>query len=500
MSAQAQALLDELARAGVTVSRVVANSRAVQQGDVFLAYPGARTDGRSYIGDAIARGAAAVLWEQEGFVWPSEYLLPQIACSDLAGLAGDLADLLFDSPSAKMRVIGLTGTNGKTSSSQWIARALSQLRQKCGVIGTLGTGFPGELIDSVNTTPDPISLQASLADFAAQGAQAVAMEVSSIGLDQGRVNGVHFDTAILTNLTRDHLDYHGSMEAYAAAKARLFDWPELRVAVLNLDDPFGVEMVHHVEGKLPLVIAYTLNGVLPSLPQSVQVLAARNIQGTPTGMRFDVRWQNRSAEIEAALVGQFNVSNLLAVIACLLSGGHSLEEAGEAIRVLTPPPGRMQAVGGVMAPLVVVDYAHTPDALEKALVALRPTAEARGGRLCCVFGCGGDRDSGKRPMMGAVAFRLADCVLLTSDNPRSEDPQRILDEIQGGAPGAQQIADRAEAIHAALKTASADDVILIAGKGHEPYQEIAGHRHPFSDIEQARAALKSWTRNGGGAA
>jgi UDP-N-acetylmuramoyl-L-alanyl-D-glutamate--2,6-diaminopimelate ligase len=501
MNAQVEtrALLEELARVGVTVARVVADSRAVQSGDLFLAYPGARTDGRRFIADAIQRGAAAVLWEKEGFAWPEEFALPQIGCAGLGDIAGEIADQVYGSPSGKMRVIGVTGTNGKTSSSQWIARTLAHLHQRCGVIGTLGTGFPGELVEGLNTTPDPISVQAALADFASRGAQAVAMEVSSIGLDQGRVNGVRFDTAILTNLTRDHLDYHHSMEAYAAAKAKLFDWPGLRVAVLNADDPFGVELAHHLAGRLASVIAYTTEKVLPTLPGTVRVLAARSIQGTPTGMRFTVSWQGRSAEIEAALVGHFNVSNLLAVIAALLTGGHSLEEAREAILSLTPPPGRMQAIGGVMAPLVVVDYAHTPDALEKALAALRPTAHARGGKLCCVFGCGGDRDPGKRSMMGVLATRLADQVFVTSDNPRSEDPLAIINEILVGAPDARQIPDRAEAIRVALESASADDVILIAGKGHEPYQDVAGVKHPFSDIEQARLALRSWPHSGGAA-
>lgn len=496
---QARALLEELARAGLKPARVVADSRAVVAGDLFLAYPGVRTDGRRFIADAVQRGAAAVLWEKDGFAWPEEFALPQIGCEGLASLAGEIADQVYGLPSERMRVIGVTGTNGKTSSSQWIARTLAYLHQRCGVIGTLGTGFPGELVEGLNTTPDPVSVQAALAGFAAKGAQAVAMEVSSIGLDQGRVNGVRFDTAILTNLTRDHLDYHKTMEAYAAAKAKLFDWPGLRVAVLNADDPFGVELAHHLAGKLASVIVYTAEKVLPTLPGAVRVLAARSIQGTPTGMRFQVSWQGKSVEIEAALVGHFNVSNLLAVIAALLTGGHSLEEAREAILSLTPPPGRMQAIGGVMAPLVVVDYSHTPDALEKALEALRPTARARGGKLCCVFGCGGDRDPGKRPMMGALAVRLADQLVVTSDNPRSEDPLAIIAEILAGAPGAHSIPDRAEAIRFALDSASADDVILIAGKGHEPYQDIAGVKHPFSDIEQARSALKSWPRSGGAA-
>lgn len=489
----ARSLLDALAAQGVVVRRLTADSRAVEAGDVFLAYPGSRADGRRFIANAVAAGAAAVLWERDGHEWDAALAVPNLPCLGLSAIAGELAAQALDEPSRKLRLIGVTGTNGKTSCSQWIASALAQLGEPCGIIGTLGIGFPGKLTENLNTTPDSLVLHQSLADFLAHGARATAMEVSSIGLEQGRVNGAHFDIAVFTNLSRDHLDYHGSMQAYAAAKAHLFDWPELRAAVLNLDDHFGVELAERCAGRLPLTIGYTLGECPEQLPTGIRVLAASHVRDTPTGAHFDVFWSSERSEVETHLVGRFNVSNALAVMGTLLAAGHDLEDVVSAVRQLQPPPGRMQSLGGVMQPLVVVDYAHTPDALEKALEALRPTAHARGGRLVCVFGCGGDRDPGKRPMMGAAAARYADRVVITSDNPRSEDPGAIVEQVAAGAGSAAVcIVDRAQAIVEAVTHAGADDVILIAGKGHEPYQEVHGQRLPFSDSEQAKAALKRW--------
>jgi len=369
--------------------------------------------------------------------------------------------------------------------SQWIAQAFAQLERRCAVIGTLGCGFPGRLEESLNTTPDALTLHRLFAGYLAQGAQAAAMEVSSIGLDQGRINGVHFDVAVFTNLTRDHLEYHGSMEAYGAAKEQLFATPGLKAAVLNLDDALGRKIARDLAGSGIALSGYSLQAGTDAQ------LVAERIAATPRGLRFTAVTPQGRTEIEVPMVGEFNVANLLAVLGTLLASGVPLDRAAAVLRGLTSAPGRMQAVGGEGQPLAVIDYAHTPDALDKALTALRGTAAARGGRLVCVFGCGGNRDPGKRPQMGEIAARRADAVVLTSDNPRDENPQAILADIARGAPGARTIADRSEAIRAVLAEADPGDVVLIAGKGHEPYQEIAGRRLPFSDVDCAVAALAS---------
>jgi UDP-N-acetylmuramoyl-L-alanyl-D-glutamate--2,6-diaminopimelate ligase len=383
-----------------------------------------------------------------------------------------------------MFMAGVTGTNGKTSVTQWFAQAMSALGRRCAVIGTLGNGFPGELVPGPNTTPGAKVLKELLPQLAAQGAAACAMEVSSIGLHQKRVADVVFDVAVFTNLTRDHLDYHGTMESYAEEKRKLFDMPGLRAAVLNLDDPFGAALDEQLAGRLR-VIGYTLEEKV----SRGETLAARDLATTTTGIAFTLN----GVRIEAPVIGRFNASNLLAVIGALLAAGESLADIGGVLSRLTFPPGRMQAIGGENAPLVVIDYAHTPDALEKALTTLDDIAKARNGKLVCVFGCGGgvSRDPGKRPLMGAIAERLADEVLVTSDNPRDEDPLAILAAIAAGMKVKPAVEpDRARAIAQAISVADIRDVILLAGKGHEPYQEIAGIRHPFSDLEHARVALE----------
>ncbi len=484
---EAQRVLDELQRQGVTATGLCADSRALAAGEVFVAYPGARADGRRFIADAVARGASAVLWEPQGHAGETAIALPNVAVDDLQPLSGWLAHLVYGRPSEKLWTVGVTGTNGKTSVSQWIAQAFEQLGRRCAVVGTLGSGFIGALTESLNTTPDALTLHRLFAGYLAQGAQAAAMEVSSIGLHQGRVNGVHFDVAVFTNLTRDHLEYHGSMQAYGAAKEQLFATPGLKTAVLNLDDALGRKIALDLAGRGVRVIGYALNA---SAAMGIdEVLIAEGFAATPRGLRFTAVTPQGRADIQASLVGEFNVSNLLAVLGTLLASAVPLAQAAAVLRGLTSSPGRMQALGGEGQPLAVIDYAHTPDALDKALAALRDTASARGGRLVCVFGCGGNRDPGKRPLMGEVAARRADSVILTSDNPRDEDPQAILADIARGAPGPRVITDRAEAIRVALAEADARDVVLIAGKGHETYQEIAGRRLPFSDVDCAAAAL-----------
>jgi len=497
VSTPALMLLDELRKAGVTPTGITADSRRVGAGDVFAAWPGFTTDGRRYLRAAVEKGAAAVLWENGDGFQAETLPVPSLPVTGLRELSGHVADEIYGRPSAHLWLAGVTGTNGKTTVSQWLARALEDLGTRCGIVGTLGCGFPGQLEAGANTTPDALELHRMLAGFLVAGAGAAAMEVSSIGLDQGRVNGARFDVAIFTNLTRDHLDYHGTMEAYAAAKARLFALPGISTAVINFDDGFGLYQARRLADAGTEVIGYTQVASNASAVAGARVLVADRVQTSAAGLRFALLWEGESAEMQVRMVAPFNVSNLLAVIGALLARGIPLPEVLAVAGRLTPPEGRMQLVGGVGEPLVVIDYAHSPDALAKVLEAVRETAHARGGRLTCVFGCGGDRDPGKRPMMGEVARQLADRIVVTSDNPRSEDPAAIVEAVAGGAgAAAERIIDRAEAIRAAIGAAGADDVIVVAGKGHEPYQEIHGKRLPFSDLEQARAALAAWNTTG----
>jgi len=359
------------------------------------------------------------------------------------------------------------------------------------VVGTLGTGFVDGLAVTGFTTPDAIQLQRSLADLHRAGARAIAMEVSSHGLEQGRVDGTCFDIAVFTNLTQDHLDYHGTMAEYELAKARLFGWPGLRAAVINRDDAAGVRLLQNARADIE-TIEYGIDGEAAAQHGAKQWLRASNVRAHRTGTTFDVDGSFGHATVHAPTLGLFNVSNLLAVLGALLAAGVPWPDAIAHLEKLQPVSGRMERFGGEDGPLVVVDYAHTPDALEQTLRALAPITEARGGNLWAVFGCGGDRDPGKRPQMGAIAERLAPHVVLTSDNPRSEDPQHILDEIADGMENpraATQIEDRAAAILHAVRHADALDVIVVAGKGHESTQEIAGRKRPFSDQEHVRLAL-----------
>lgn len=487
MSAAAE-ILRQFATLGVEPIGVTDDSRLVQPGDLFLAYPGDVADGRRYIGDAIARGAATVVWESEDAAevdW-DELAVPNLAVAGLKSIAGPLAHAVLGDPSERMSLIAVTGTNGKTSCSQWIARAHPR---RCAIIGTLGAGFPGALSETGFTTPQATTLARCLAEFYKDGGDACALEASSIGIAEGRMNGAHVDIAAFTNLTRDHLDYHGTMEAYAAAKEQLFLWPGLRAAVLNLDDPFGVHLAASSNARLK--IGYTLANATASVDM---LLSARDIRSAENGLCFLLSAPQGECEVRSRVVGRYNVANLLAVAGVLLAAGLPFEQLGERLSALEAPPGRMQRCGGLGKPLVVVDYAHSPDALANALTALRDEAAARGGRLLCVFGCGGDRDHGKRPMMGEAAARLADAVLLTSDNPRSESPRAIIAEILAGAPGARVIVDRREAIATAIAEAKSNDVILLAGKGHEGYQEVAGAFHPFSDLAEADLALAAYGR------
>ncbi len=496
---QARQLLARLNGMGVVPKGIAADSRTVAAGDLFVACPGFSTDGRRFIADAVSRGAAAVLWEAEDGAWPPAVSAPNLPVQGLRELVGHLADQVFGEPSRRLWVAGVTGTNGKTTVSQWIARALQELGAGCGVIGTLGCGFPGQLEAGLHTTPDAVDVHRQLDRLERAGADATAMEVSSIGLDQGRINGVRFDVAIHTNLTRDHLDYHGSMENYARAKALLFARPEIHAAVINADDAFGRQQAELLLARDIPVIAYTLERARLGETAGAGYLLADNLITTAAGQHFELVWGDERIPMSPNSIGAFNVSNMLAVIGTLLARGVELSEAAGVVAHLAAPEGRMQLFGGIAEPLLVVDYAHTPDALAQVLAATRPTAEARGGRLVCVFGCGGDRDAGKRPLMGEVASRLADRVIVTSDNPRGEDPAAIIADIAAAAPGAETMLDRAQAIQQALDGASADDVVVVAGKGHENYQEAGGVRRPYSDLEQARLALAAWRAAAGAA-
>ena len=483
-----------LALGGVTAERLCSDSRTVRSGDVFVAYPGESADGRDYIAAAIGAGACAVICEHDGFKWDDAWTVPHVMVRGLRALAGPIAHIAYGRPSEALWVAGVTGTNGKTSTSQWLTQALGAAHHRAAVVGTLGLGFPGALEDNPNTTPDPIVLHAALARFLAAGADCVAMEVSSIGLDQGRVNGVAFDCAVFTNLTRDHLDYHGTMEAYAQVKMRLFESPTLTHAVLNLDDPVGVRIARAMRDRGVRRIGFSATAT--AAPIDVEtLLSARRVRYGTKGLEFAISDGASEVSIATTLVGGFNAANLLAVCGALLAAGIDLQHAAQLIARLAPVPGRMQQVTRAGGPMVVIDYAHSPDALDKVLAAGRELAAARGGRLIAVFGCGGDRDRGKRPQMGAVAARHADHVVVTSDNPRSEDPAAIVAAIVEGLAadlaGYEAIVDRREAIRQAITAARSADVIVLAGKGHEPYQEINGVRHPFSDAAEAAAALEA---------
>lgn len=463
------------------------DSRQIEPGDVFLAFPGQRTDGRRYIDQAIKRGASAIVWEPEGFDFPLQWQsLTNSPVPGLAGRLGGIADAFYCSPSRRLSLIGVTGTNGKTSVSTWIAQALTLAGQRTGIIGTLGCGYIGELKESGNTTPDAVTAHRQLARFVAEGAGACAMEVSSIGLEEKRCAGLYFDTAVFTNLTRDHLDYHGTMDAYGAAKKSLFQWDGLNLGILNVDDPFGRQIAEELVATGLSICRYSAVGE----DLNVEVRAT-NLIVRPDGLSFRLQTPDGGVHVETGLVGRFNAENLLAVASVLWHRGVSPARIAEIFWSLQPPCGRMQRLGGRAGiPLVVIDYAHTPDSLVQALVALGEQARVRHGKLKVVFGCGGDRDPGKRPLMGEAAARWSDEVWITSDNPRSESPAEIARAVQEGAPDARIEIERERAIAEVIRQADPRDVILVAGKGHEDYQEVQGVRIPFSDARVAADVLK----------
>jgi UDP-N-acetylmuramyl-tripeptide synthetase len=466
------------------------DSRKIAAGDGFIAWPGAVTDGRKHVPSALARGAAACLVEQEG-VEAFAFDLPAIAAyPQLKAGTGPIAAAYFDDPTEHLAVLAVTGTNGKTTTAWWLAQALSNVRAQaggspyaCGLIGTLGTGRPPN-VDFVGlTTPDPVLLQRQFRRFLDDGLKACAVEASSVGIVERRLDGTHIRVAVYTNFTQDHLDYHGTMQAYWEAKAELFRWPGLRAAVVNLDDEKGPALAQSLEDRVDL---WTTSCQRPAR------LAATDIAYGEHGLRFVVQEGAQRHPLATQLIGQYNVSNLLGVIGTMRALGVDLAQAVQACGSLLPVPGRMERLHEPGKPMVAVDYAHTPDALDKALQALKPLAQQRGGKLWCVFGCGGDRDPTKRPLMAAVVEKNADRVVVTSDNPRGEKPETIISQILLGLSHNECVqvqADRALAIAETVAAAAPDDVVLLAGKGHEDYQEVGGVKHPFSDKAHAQAAL-----------
>ncbi|ULJ68785.1 UDP-N-acetylmuramoyl-L-alanyl-D-glutamate--2,6-diaminopimelate ligase [Wielerella bovis] len=467
--------------------KLTSDSRQIQQGDVFVACQGEYADGRNYIQAAINNGAKFVYWDADGdFVWQNQWAIPNQPIADLRQCAGILAAQAYGNLSGSLNVIGVTGTNGKTSITQWLAQAIDILenQQSCAIIGTVGNGFFGDLQETSHTTPDPVSVQTLLRQFKNLGAKHITMEVSSHGLHQFRVNGVPFRTAVFTNLTRDHLDYHSDMDDYGATKARLFHWQGLENAIINQDDEFGTKLIAELREKYP-----HLKTISYGFDESADIHISEFVADT-RGMRLTLKtiWGEGSAQTR--LLGRFNAQNFAACVGVLCSNGWDLQAALNALSQIRPATGRMDCIINENKPLVVVDYAHTPDALEKALTTLREIQQPES-RLWCVFGCGGNRDRGKRPLMGAVASQFSDCPVVTSDNPRMEDPAAIIDDILPAVPNAALVElDRRTAIEQTIAQASAQDIVLIAGKGHETYQDIQGVKTHFSDFEVAENALK----------
>lgn len=474
-------MLTAMQLSALGLTHMTSDSRQVTHHSVFVAYAGEHNDGRNYIAQAIANGAKAVIYEAENFTWNPAWQVLHLAVPQLRKQVSKIASEFYGHPSNQLWIIGVTGTNGKTSCTQWIASAMNALGKKTAVIGTLGNGFVNQLSATNNTTPDPILLQQMLAEYLAQGAEVVAMEVSSHGLAQGRVSAVSFDIAVFTNLTHDHLDYHGNMESYAAAKRMLFEMGCIKHAILNVDDAYGAQWAQALLAQGKAVMTY---GFAPAH------VKASNLVLNQSGLEMQVETTQASNVLRVALYGKFNASNLLAVLASLLVSGITFEHAIKVMQELKPVAGRMQSFGGEKTPVVIVDYAHTPDALEKVLATLR---EQTLGQLICVFGCGGNRDAAKRAPMGKIASEIADFVIVTTDNPRDEAPEAIAAQVlQGVTRDCLLELDRTKAILAAISHAKPDDIVLVAGKGHEDYQEIKGVKTPFSDVQVVTQALAEY--------
>ncbi len=493
-TAEIAAWLRDLAHEG---AHLRLDSRDVQPGDVFVAVPGGRVDGRSFIRVAAARGASAVLLEALGREQAAErYPVAAMAVPKLRDRLGEVAAAFYGDPSADMTGVAVTGTNGKTTTAFWTSQLFTALGLPCGTIGTVGSFFGGKSFEGPElTTPDAVSLQGLYADLKRAGAKAFAVEASSVGLEQGRLAKSRFAVGIFTNLSRDHLDYHKTMEAYESAKGILFAWPGLKAAVLNADDPVSAHFAEIAKAHGIPVWATGTNGraaAFAAQTGAAHTVEANSIRHGEAGMAFELSVDGRTLSVSVPQIGVFNVSNALGVIAAALACGFALDKIAEVLPTLKSPPGRMEMIRAPGMPLGIVDFSHTPDALEKALESLRPAADARRGRLWCVFGCGGDRDRGKRPIMGEIAGQLADRVVVTSDNPRSEDPEAIISEVAAGCAEKAKLAleaDRRQAIYRAVAEAAPEDIVLVAGKGHETEQITREGAHHFSDAEVLREAF-----------
>lgn len=476
----------------ITINGLSLDSRETNVGDLFIAISGEKVNGVEFINNAIENGAAAVLWETNADVdaiqinWrksTGQLDVPIIAIANLTQLVGEIADRFYSHPSDKLIVCGVTGTNGKTSCADFIAQMIS-INEPCGLLGTLGKGLYPDLEETGYTTPDAISCHAWLADIATAKAKYAVMEVSSHALTQGRVNGIHFNSAIFTNLSRDHLDFHGDMENYINAKSKLFEFPELKNAIINVDDEVGRNIADNLTDNIRC-IRYGLNKLY------TPDVFAYDLKLDQDGLSMSVKTPWGEGELTSPIMGRFNASNLLAVLSFMLLQGLELNDALNRLSKIESVPGRMQRLGGNELPLVIVDFAHTPDALEQVLNSLRQHTQHN---LWCVFGCGGDRDTGKRSLMGAIAEDKSDYVILTNDNPRSEAPEKIINDIKAGIVSLNKVMiepDRHAAIQFAVSNAKAGDVVLIAGKGHENYQLIGDKKYPFNDAEEVQQQLEA---------
>ena len=465
------------------LSDISNDSRHVKKNSIFLAYPGIHTDGRKYIAEALKKGAKAIVYEKKNFTWQQSWDASHYGINDLKKNEGEIAHIFFKKPSKELLTIGITGTNGKTTCAYWISEIQNLLGKKTGLIGTLGYGYK-KLKPHVYTTPDAIFNHRILKEFKTEKIKSVVMEVSSHALSQGRVNGILFDVAVFTNLSRDHLDYHLNFKNYFDAKKKLFHFPSLKVAVINIDDAYGKKLKLSLVQNKTKVITYGIkNGDI----------RASHIEYSLSSTTFQLITKKETYKVKAPIVGEFNVYNLLAVISGLVGSGLPIQKVIKQVSHISQVPGRMERLGTKLTPQVFIDYAHTPDALKKALGTLKDHTE---GKLVCVFGCGGDRDKGKRKEMAEAASDLADTNFITSDNPRSESPKKIISEISRSMSGAYKIEiDRHKAIFKAIEQAKKQDIILIAGKGHETYQEINGVRYPFSDKKYVKKALKKYKTN-----
>ncbi len=469
------------------VTDLCIDSRRAQPGAAFFALAGHRGHGLAHVDAALARGAAAVVWEPApGVAPPARLPVPCVAMPELSWRLGEMADRFFGHPSRAMKLVGVTGTDGKTSVTQFLAQALDREPGHCGVIGTLGAGVYGALADTGHTTPDAVSLHRCLADLRGRGVRHTVMEVSSHALVQGRINGVALDIAVLTNLSRDHLDYHADEAAYAEAKARLFEWPGLGTAILNTDDAFGRRLADRLAERVS-ILGYGTGGAV----SGKDCVHASDVRFRAEGVSFQVHTPWGNGRLEAGLLGDFNVHNLLAALATLLQLGLSLSDALDRLSGVCTVPGRMERFAGASGASLVVDYAHTPAALAHVLHALRAHCQ---GRLWCVFGCGGDRDPGKRPLMARAAEQYADHVVVTSDNPRHEDPEEIARQVMAGFEHPERVRlepDRRLAVEQAWRGAAPGDVVLLAGKGHETVQIVGDEQRPFSDRALARSLTEA---------